>query len=181
MQKLIVGSMVLVCCTLIWMASGMGKQVPTPRGELHIVDKTGRHRLMPEHNIESLVGIDRDGTIVLQLATGWQWQDDHTLILKLRQGVTFHNGEVFDAAVVKRNFDAYLSFRDFWGATRFWRAFPPGVRLDVLDASTVRLVLPKPDSTALVRLFLMRITNHEFYDTLKSPEGYFPKLRSAGP
>jgi peptide/nickel transport system substrate-binding protein len=31
------------------------------------------------------------------LATSWQWIDDTTLELKLREGVTFHNGEPFDA------------------------------------------------------------------------------------
>lgn len=31
------------------------------------------------------------------LATSWKWVDDTTLELKLREGVTFHNGEVFNA------------------------------------------------------------------------------------
>ncbi|WP_340108976.1 ABC transporter substrate-binding protein [Pikeienuella sp. HZG-20] len=31
------------------------------------------------------------------LATSWEWIDDVTLELKLREGVTFHNGEPFDA------------------------------------------------------------------------------------
>jgi len=31
------------------------------------------------------------------LATSWKWLDDTTLELKLREGVTFHNGEEFDA------------------------------------------------------------------------------------
>jgi peptide/nickel transport system substrate-binding protein len=32
-----------------------------------------------------------------QLATSWTWVDDKTLDVTLRQGVKFHNGEVFDA------------------------------------------------------------------------------------
>lgn len=31
------------------------------------------------------------------LATSWEWIDDTTLELKLREGVTFHNGEAFNA------------------------------------------------------------------------------------
>jgi peptide/nickel transport system substrate-binding protein len=32
-----------------------------------------------------------------QLATSWKWVDDKALELELRKGVTFHNGEAFDA------------------------------------------------------------------------------------
>ncbi|MFU8778502.1 MAG: ABC transporter substrate-binding protein, partial [Roseovarius sp.] len=31
------------------------------------------------------------------LATSWEWVDDVTLEFKLREGVTFHNGEAFNA------------------------------------------------------------------------------------
>jgi len=37
------------------------------------------------------------GEYVGNLATSWTWIDDTTLELTLRQGVTFHNGEPFDA------------------------------------------------------------------------------------
>jgi peptide/nickel transport system substrate-binding protein len=39
----------------------------------------------------------KTGDYVGNLATGWTWIDDTTLELTLRQGVTFHNGEPFDA------------------------------------------------------------------------------------
>ena len=57
--------------------------------------------------VERLVEIDHHGQLVPRLATGWQWLDDRTLVMTLRHGVTFHNGEVFDAAMVKRNWDEY--------------------------------------------------------------------------
>ncbi|MDX6751502.1 ABC transporter substrate-binding protein [Geminicoccaceae bacterium 1502E] len=37
------------------------------------------------------------GEYVPLLATSWEWVDDKTLDVELRQGVTFHNGEPFDA------------------------------------------------------------------------------------
>jgi peptide/nickel transport system substrate-binding protein len=39
----------------------------------------------------------RTGEYLPNLATSWQWIDDTTLELELRQGVQFHNGEPFDA------------------------------------------------------------------------------------
>ena len=57
---------------------------------------------------EHLVEIDKDGKLVPRLATAWQWLDDQTLEMTLRQGVTFHNGEIFNADIVKLNWDEYI-------------------------------------------------------------------------
>src|SRR6516225_2268481 len=47
---------------------------------------------------DKLFDIDEKLNIVPQLATGYEWADDgKALTLKLRQGVTFHDGEKFDA------------------------------------------------------------------------------------
>ncbi len=47
---------------------------------------------------DTLIERDPDsGEYLPNLATGWTWIDDTTLELTLRQGVTFHNGEPFDA------------------------------------------------------------------------------------
>src|SRR5512146_3123502 len=53
---------------------------------------------------DKLVDIDEKLNIVPQLATSWQWApDSKSLVMTLRQGVTFHDGEKFDAAAVKYN------------------------------------------------------------------------------
>jgi len=75
-----------------------------PRGALRIVDKEFRNWVWTTlHVFDHLTELDKDGTLVPRLATGWQWLDEHTLEVTLRQGVTFHNGEVFDAEIVKLN------------------------------------------------------------------------------
>ena len=46
---------------------------------------------------DTLVTTDEKGEYVPELATEWEFVDDTTLHLKLREGVTFHNGNPFTA------------------------------------------------------------------------------------
>ena len=39
------------------------------------------------------------------LADSWEWVDDYTLKLHVREGITFHNGKAVDAAAVKASFE----------------------------------------------------------------------------
>src|SRR5215510_9075180 len=104
MRQLAFGSIVLVLVTFAWGNSGFGQQVPTPRGELRVVDKSPFNWVSITLNVfEHLVELDKDGQLVPRLATRWQWLDDRTLEVTLRKGVRFHNGEVFDAEIVKLN------------------------------------------------------------------------------
>ena len=50
---------------------------------------------------DKLFDLNEKLEIVPQLATGYEWTDPVTLILHLRPGVTFHDGEALDAAAVK--------------------------------------------------------------------------------
>src|SRR5690349_20883519 len=50
---------------------------------------------------DKLFDFDAKLNIVPVLATGYEWADDRTLLIKLRAGVQFHNGEQFDAEAVK--------------------------------------------------------------------------------
>ena len=52
---------------------------------------------------EGLVKINEKGEIVPLLAESWEQVDDCTVRFMLRQGVTFHNGEAFNAETVKFN------------------------------------------------------------------------------
>src|SRR5277367_6501715 len=57
---------------------------------------------------DKLVDIDENLNIVPQLATSWAWAaDNKSLTMKLRQGVTFHDGERFDAEAVKFNIERH--------------------------------------------------------------------------
>ena len=57
---------------------------------------------------DKLFDIDEKLAIVPQLATSYEWSaDSKALTLKLRPGVTFHDGEKLDAAAVKYNIERH--------------------------------------------------------------------------
>src|SRR5713101_7359525 len=112
MRKLVVGSIVLVLVALGWGESSFGQERSVPRGELHIVDKSPMNWVSLTFNVfEHLMEADVGGQLVPRLATGWRWLNDRTLEVTLRQGVKFHNGEVFDAEIVKLNWDENTRLR----------------------------------------------------------------------
>ena len=166
MKHLVVGSMVLMLVTLGWGSRSLGEQVPAPRGELRIVDKSPQNFAYIVLNIfEHLIELDKDGTLVPRLATQWQWVDDRTLEVTLRQGVRFHNGEVFDAEIVKLNWEENTRLRQPFSGGVFLN-FTPGSRLEVLDPYTVRFVFPEPDGGALTKIIAMHFGNRQFYREL---------------
>ncbi len=98
---------------------------------------------------DKLVDIDENLNIVPQLATSYQWSaDNKALTLKLRQGVTFHDGEKFDAAAVKYNIERHKTMA---GSNRRGELAPVS-SVDVIDAATVRLNLTAPFSPLLAQL-----------------------------
>jgi len=166
MQRIVVGVIVLLVGTLGWGASSFGQKVPAPRGELRVVDKHPFNRVWITFNVfEHLMELDKDGKLVPRLATSWRWLDDRTLEVKLRQGVKFHNGEVFDAEIVKLNWEENTRLRQphLPGA---YLNFKPGSRLEIVDPSTVRFIFAEPDGGALAKLLFMHIGNRQFYQEL---------------
>ena len=95
---------------------------------------------------DKLVDIDDKLNIVPQLATSYAWSPDNkALTLKLRKGVTFHDGEKFDAAAVKFNIERH---KNQAGSNRRGE-LKPVTGVDVLDELTVRLNLSAPFSPLL--------------------------------
>jgi peptide/nickel transport system substrate-binding protein len=98
---------------------------------------------------DKLFDLDEKLNIVPMLATGYDWSaDNKTLTLKLRQGVTFHDGEKLDAAAVKFNLERH---KNMPGSSR--RAeLAPVASVDVVDPQTVRLNLSAPAAPLLAVL-----------------------------
>src|SRR5438093_866339 len=98
---------------------------------------------------DKLFDVDEKLNIVPQLATSYEWsQDRKALTLKLRSGVTFHDGEKLDAAAVKYNIERHKTMA---GSNRRGE-LAPVTGVDVVDESTVRLNLSAPFSPLLAAL-----------------------------
>jgi len=98
---------------------------------------------------DKLVDIDEKLTIVPQLATSWEWSaDSKALTMKIRPGVTFHDGEKLDAAAVKFNLERH---KNMTGSNRRGE-LAPVTSVDVVDPMTVRINLSAPFAPLLAQL-----------------------------
>jgi peptide/nickel transport system substrate-binding protein len=98
---------------------------------------------------DKLVDIDENLKIVPQLATSWEWsKDQKALTMKIRQGVTFHDGEKLDANAVKYNIERHKNMQ---GSTRRGE-LAPVTSVDLVDPYTVRLNLSAPYAPLLAQL-----------------------------
>jgi ABC-type transport system substrate-binding protein len=75
--------------------------------------------------------------------------------------VKLHNGEVFDADIVKLNWEENLRVQQPRRSGDYWN-FKPGSRLEILAPYTVRFVFSEPGA-AMARLVLMHMANRQFY------------------
>ena len=163
MLKFFAGGILLLSVALGWTDESAAQKLPVPRGEIRVVDKNPVNWVWITLNVfDHLVELDKDGALVPRLATGWQWLDDRTLEVKLRQGVRFHNGEKFDADIVKLNWEENTRRRQPHINGQYMN-FKPGSKLEIVDPQTVRFVFSEPDGGALVKLGAMHIANRQFY------------------
>ncbi len=98
---------------------------------------------------DKLFDLDEKLNTVPQLVTSHQWSPDNkALTMKLRSGVTFHDGEKFDAAAVKFNIERH---KNMAGSNRRGE-LAPVTSVDVVDSMTARINLSAPFSPLLTVL-----------------------------
>jgi peptide/nickel transport system substrate-binding protein len=98
---------------------------------------------------DKLFDLDEKLNVVPQLATSYEWsKDNKSLIVKLRNGVTFHDGEKFDAQAVKYNLERH---KDMKGSNRRGELAVVS-SVDAVDPSTVRINLAAPFAPLLAVL-----------------------------
>ncbi|HJS78521.1 MAG TPA: ABC transporter substrate-binding protein [Burkholderiales bacterium] len=98
---------------------------------------------------DKLFDLDEKLNIVPQLATSYKWSaDNKSLEIKLREGVTFHDGEKLDAAAVKYNLERHKNMK---GSSRRGELAVVS-SVDAVDASSVRINLAAPFAPLLAVL-----------------------------
>ena len=156
-------SLAIMFCLVAWSDAALGQGAAKPRGELRVVDHHPANWAWITFNVfEHLMEIDKDGALVPRLATSWRWLDDRTWEAKLRQGVRFHNGEVFDAEIVKLNWEENTRLRQPHILGEYLN-FTPGSKLEIVDRYTVRFHLSEPDGVAMAKIPLLHMANRQFY------------------
>lgn len=109
---------------------------------------------VPSYNVqtkilETLVTKNQEGEIVPLLATEWETTDDVTWVFKLQEGVKFHDGEDFNAEVVKLNLERLLD-EDVAAPRAF--LFENIIDVEVLDEYTIQFTTDYPFAPLLAHL-----------------------------
>ncbi len=158
------GAAVLAAC-LPAQALAAG-ETPNPNASLIYFDSSGNMTLDPSdpqnassYSHESLLAIydtiirfDQAGNLEPGLAESWSMNADLTeLTLKLRKGVTFHDGTVFNADAVKRNFERNIALGGRASNT-VAEILKLISAIEIPDEYTVRLKLTQPNGQIEYRL-----------------------------
>src|SRR6185369_1967619 len=113
------------------------------------LSRTYTARIVFSSICDKLFDIDEKLNVVPQLATSHETSPDGlTVTIKLRSGVKFHDGELFDAAAAKYSLERHLNMK---GSFR-----KPEIAsinsVEVVDPATIKLILKTPFSPLLAQL-----------------------------
>jgi peptide/nickel transport system substrate-binding protein len=127
---------------------------------------------------DALIRMGVDGKPVPSLAVTWESLDETTWQLKLREGVTFHNGEVFDAEAVKFSLDDMLNPDLNYGYARF--LMPSIAEVKIVDSYTVNIITNGPVATMIPDLIGALIRPPKYFNEV-GREGFAAAPIGTGP
>lgn len=132
---------------------------------INIVDPSPVNWLSITWNtMEELVRVDKDGRTVPTLAESYRWVNPTTMEFKLRKGVSFQDGEAFNAKVFRRSFDEVQKSENPHPPGAFLN-FPKETKLEIVDDYTVRFIFPSADSGAIMKFRGMHVASTKFWNT----------------
>ena len=149
-------------------SSLLAQENTVPRGTLKVVDLWIVAGSIEYNLLEGLVTLDKDNNYVPCLSESWRWINERTIEFRLRQGVTFQNGEKFDAETVRVNWEVYKAMKapSGWG----YNNIPDATIFEIVDDYTLRFTFPEPDGLALGKFVNFSqvspayLTRHKFHE-----------------
>jgi peptide/nickel transport system substrate-binding protein len=161
---------------------GVSQVVVLTAGDLTTLDPYHMVSIHPEGSIavhlwDTLVWLNDDLELKPRLAESWWLMNDLTWELKLRQGVTFHNGEPFNAQAVKFSLERTRQL----GNSLETFASDVGLQsVEIMDAYTVHIHTTKPAVSMIYELSTVEMLPPVYYaqtapeDLARSPVGSGP-------
>ena len=164
--------------TTVIPSAPLAEEKTNPRGTLKVVDFWGAADAVRSNYAEGLVVLDKDNNRIPCLAEGWRWIDERTIEFKLRRGVSFQNGEPFNAEAVRLNWVAY---KELEAPLSGYLDIPEGTVFEIVDEYTVRFTFLEPDGLALVKFGLFAQMAPAFFTGHQFAEQSWGFLSEAGP
>lgn len=109
------------------------------------------------------------GELEPKLATKWSSDDDTTWTLKLRTGVTFHDGTTFDATDAKATIDRAVNSKLACNVEGYVFG-DEDLKVKAIDAETLQVTAPKADPILPLRLSFLEVVPSETSTTKKVRE-----------
>jgi peptide/nickel transport system substrate-binding protein len=172
--------LVLLFCSLALVSpsASLTQERVTPRGTLKVVDLLNVVNSMRPNYAEGLVELDKDMNFDPCLAESWKWIGERTIEFKLRRGVSFHNGEKFNAEAVRINWEGYKSLEaPGWG----FLTIPDETTFEIVDEYTVRFTFAEPDGMALAKFVAFVQIAPGFLGKHKFNDGDWGSFTEVGP
>jgi len=138
-------------------------------GDPHIASDASNRLGIVFSIYEALVKLDEEGHYQPALAQRWDVEDDaRTWTFFLRDGVTFHNGEVMNASDVVATLGRVLdpAIGGSFGTQGVYISYLGTAQMSVLDDATVRIVTEEPMADLLDLLVAMPISPASELDKL---------------
>ncbi|MEG0438223.1 MAG: glutathione ABC transporter substrate-binding protein [Solibacillus sp.] len=127
--------------------------------------------------MEGLLGFDAEGQIIKVLAEDYTISEDTmTYIFKLKQGVTFHDGEAFNAEAVKTNIERITNDSSL---RLYSRGFSLVNGVEILGEYEIKVTLSEPYGPmvtrfAVAKMMSPKIIKESIEDIPKNPVGTGP-------
>lgn len=155
--------LILMTLALLAPAAMVSAETPVKGGDLVVcqmaeppgLDPTGNtaaaiDRVVWSNLFETLVKVNDEGRMLPGLAKEWDVSEDGmTYTFHLREGVKFHNGEAFNAAVVKWNLERAMSESTTNPHPEYFRVI---AAMDTPDDNTLKVTLKDVDALFLIHM-----------------------------